>query len=279
MNITKKLLVTSAICFQIIDPVRASGQQFSFNVVNYSQAFQTFSHLSDLSDAATAIFNHRNSMPWTSALQVAQQIGTPEAFAVGLYVSRGNPNVVEKKFPKADSAANLQAALQYFMNGSVTKSNAPSQASQPVEQKQSKAYIEAMIDQAVQSAQEEDQMSLQAAVRSAQEADLAALQAAVQSAQKADAAAQAGQNQALQALVNNSSTGMALFQPYIDLIYNNLTQALSSIADPALQQSAVQYANSKFANISVSVKPAQASQNILGTMGSKKKGTKKNKNF
>ena len=96
----------------------------------YESAFKAFySAISKttgtVAQAASFIFNNRGDFPTASNQSIAKTLNTPQAMAVGLYMSEGNPSSLTGRFPNADVTksgssvlfTNLESALTSAMSG------------------------------------------------------------------------------------------------------------------------------------------------------------------
>ncbi len=116
----KKYMLLYALIVHATQLLTASVDQAAYN-----KAFQVFAgkNATTYAQAATWIYNNRGSFNATasnssvglgSMLSIAQAAplsSSPQAMAVGLYLSSGNPKGIAHNFPNADSNTNLQAAL------------------------------------------------------------------------------------------------------------------------------------------------------------------------
>jgi len=271
MNISKKMILVAGFVLQL-----SAALQASFNAANYTQAFLAFAGGTDPVAAANAIYNNRGTMSWVACQQLAQQIGTPEALAVGLYMSQGNQNVLVNKFGGADSSSNLLAALQSLLAPASSRQSAQAPVQQlPVSSSPAQAPVQQLPVSSSPAQAPAQGNSSWWPFGSSTPSTAADIQAAVIAQQKADAAAATASNKALSAIVNSGIQGLPLYQAYIDLIMADIQQAIAAISDAATQQAVIKYLQSKIANVKV-VATSSASYNsrTLGRMGSTKKAPK-----
>ena len=250
-------MLTAGLFLQLTGSMHASSP----NLNNYADAFMQFaqsidSSVNDIATAANTIYNNRNTQPTLACQELAQQLNTAEALAVGLYLSKGQPEV---SFRNADSLSNLNIALAGIMNNRPTPIMADPTPSNPAP--------------APVKSGSGSWFTWGSATPTSTPADI---QAAMKTQQQADAAKAAADLQSLSAIVNSNASGVSLYNAYVDVIVNNLQQALSSIDDPAVKQQVVSYAKNKLSNMQASVSVNSHNSRALGRMSSKK-AMKKNK--
>ncbi len=250
----KKMLLAAGLCLQF------SGTLFADA---WSDAVNLFGGL----DAVT---NNRGSMSWTDSAKIAHQSGTPQALAVGLFMTNGNPSVLASRFKGSAPLADLLNALQNMSapvrSGSIAQPVAQPVAHQSV-QPQQQAAAAASSSSSFTDWLSGLSSSSSSSVDSVSSADM---QAAVQAQQNADAAAAATNSQAIAAVVNSGKSGVNLYAAYVDVLFNLLQQAVSAIVDPVAQQQVLQYIQNKAAKMSASVAGNNANSRTLGRMASKK---------
>ena len=128
-----KFLIILCMTLQCAQQIQASLSAQS--QASYGAAFQAFDKaLNDETgtnnpiQAATYIYNNAGKKSWSEMLKIAKTLNTPEAMAVGMYLSNGNPAVLAIHFPGADitkqgeniSFDKLQNALTATPNPSTT---------------------------------------------------------------------------------------------------------------------------------------------------------------
>jgi hypothetical protein len=118
MNI-KKFFMIAYIAFQSTQYSNASSQ------TAYNAAFQAFNAAlnkgaaTTIAQVADFISNNRGAFNWTETQKIALKLNSPQAMAVGMYLSSGNPATLFSHFANADvikqgksvSFSNLLAAL------------------------------------------------------------------------------------------------------------------------------------------------------------------------
>jgi len=247
MKTIKKLLLAAGIFFQMSAMLFADA---------WSDAFLAFGGGSDDAAAAQSVVANANRVGSQGALTVAKKLGTPEAFAIGRFVSQNKKDVFKSIYSDDDVVAAAQEIINEARRSAPVApvaQRAPVVAPQPAP---SRGWADWLSGSAAQN---------QSAVS---EADL---QKAMQAQQDADAAAAAASNQALASLVNSGATGLNLYKGYIDLIFNLLQQAVNAIVDPAVQQQVIGYAQNKLAGMKASAAAANRyNSRTLGRMNSKK---------
>jgi hypothetical protein len=245
MNTTKKLLLTAGIFFQMSAVLFADA---------WSNAFDAFG-------GVEYVYSHRGSLPYSQCQKKAASLGnTPEALAVGMFMSEGTDAVLVPRFKGAASRAEVIDALNETINQARSvqvPAAQPAQVAQPAQQAASRGWM--------------DWLSAGSAAQDQSAVSATDIQNAVQAQQDADAAAAAKSNQALADLVNSGATGLNLYKGYIDLIFNLLQQAVNAIVEPAVQQQVIGYAQNKLAGMKASAAAANRYQaKTLGRMNSKK---------
>jgi hypothetical protein len=240
MKSINKIMLAAGIIFQLSASLYAD---------NWSNAFLAFGGGSDPVAAAQYVLNNAGRVTANAALSVAKNLQTNEGMAVGRWMASSNKNVFTGFLTDAD----LQAAAQALIaSRSVPVVVAPTPSNPQTPATNSSWFnwfggSSATCDSDVQAAKVAQQ--------------------------KADALKAAENQAALQSIAASSATGATLYNGYVDLILGSLQQAISGIADPAVQMQVQQYAQSKVASMKVT---AQNSSRVLGKISSKKE-SKKNK--
>jgi hypothetical protein len=103
MKTTKNLLLTAGICFQMSTMLFADG---------WSEAFLAFGGGIDPVAAAQTTLANANRVGAQGALTVAKNSGTPEAMAIGRFVSQGRKDVFKSDYSDADVQAAAQDIIQ-----------------------------------------------------------------------------------------------------------------------------------------------------------------------
>ena len=250
MKSTKKIVLAAGILFQLSASMYAD---------NWSDAFLAFGGSSDPVTAAQNVLASQGKESLRSALNIAvNKLGSSEeGMAVASWMSNAQSNAFQTSYQASDVQAAAQALAASVRNMPMQAPvAAPSQAQVPTQTKAGSSWF-----------------SWGSATPTSTPADI---QAAMLTQQQADAAKAAADLQSLSAIVNSNASGVSLYNAYVDVIVNNLQQALSSIADPAVQQQVVSYAKNKLSNMQASVSVNSNNSRALGRMSSKK-AMKKNK--
>lgn len=247
MKSTKKIVLAAGILFQLSASMYAD---------NWSDAFLAFAGGTDAVAAAQYVLNNAGVTTPTNALTIGQALNTPEAIAVSRWMSSGRKNVFNSPLQDADvqsAAQDLADSVRNMPMPTPAPVNTPTPA--PVKGGGSSWF------------------NWGTATPTSTPADI---QSAMKVQQQADAVKAAADLQSLSAIVNSNASGVSLYNAYVDVIVNNLQQALSSIADPAVKQQVVSYAKNKLSNMQTSVSVNNHNSRALGRMSSKK-AMKKNK--
>ena len=140
MNI-KKFIVLSCMTFILTGFIDANQAAYNAAFIAFAQdpSINRAGGISTLAQAVNFIANDAGVETYTLAQSVANKLNTPQAMAVGLYISSGNPITLKTKFPNADvvtegttvSFSNLQAALTAAMNGTGGSSTSTTPATTP----------------------------------------------------------------------------------------------------------------------------------------------------
>ncbi len=251
MKLTNKMMLVAGIIFQLTANLYAD---------NWSNAFLAFGGGKDPVVAAQAVLNGPGSLTASNALTIANSLKTPEALAIGRYLAMNKKNVFNSSFQDADVQAAAQSLIATRMNNQPISSG-PIVAPAPVNTPPSSGGWSDWLSGSSSAACPDNS---------------AAIQQAVLAQQKADAAVAVANTQALAAIANSNASGAALYNAYIDLIFSSLAQAIAGIADQAVQQQVVQYAQNKLASMKAAASANSYNSRILGKSSSKKEA-KKNK--
>lgn len=273
MKSTKKVILAAGVICQLAASLHAD---------NWSDAFAAFG-------GPDAVYNNRNSMPWTSAQKIAQGLGTVEAMSVGLYESKGNLASNQGKFPGALPSATVYAQLQNAANSRqqipvdqpVVVSPVPVVGQQDnsgpgVQQQPPSTSLWSSWFGSASSQSSDNAAAIQQAVAAQQQADTIAMQQAVAQQMKLDSDVATKNSQALLQIANSGAQGADLYNAYIDLIFSSLQQAVAGIADAAVQQQVIAYAQNKLAGMQAAAGANSYNSRVLGPLSSKKEA-KKNK--
>lgn len=117
MNI-KKLLIVAVLTLQMTGFLHASQAAYNTAFLAFAndKSINPSGGAYELTQAAQFIQNARKSKSWTITQDVAQKLKTPQAMAVGFYLSSGTTSSLTNKFPGADSQNNLMSALTAAQN-------------------------------------------------------------------------------------------------------------------------------------------------------------------
>jgi|GEM_PF-3535163 len=274
MKSIKKLLITAGIVLQLSAGLYADS---------WSNAFAAFGGNAN-------VYNNRGTMSWANAKDIAGELNTPEANAVGLYMSNGNPASLRRKFPNAASESALNAAL--------AGAQAPVRVVEVAQNEEAPGVLDRIADageavynwgagnagDSVEAAPVEV-----APVKKAEDSSLwdwisaAPTQPVITRAdvvnaeklqQQADVA-QAAQNDAqVAAIVNSGSEGAAQLNAMVDLIFDQVQASVNAIEDPMIQQQVVNNIRQKAANMSAASGANHNKSGVLGKMNSKKASKK-----
>ncbi|MDP3788442.1 MAG: hypothetical protein Q8Q60_03975 [Candidatus Chromulinivorax sp.] len=240
MKLTNKIMLAAGIIFQLSASLYAD---------NWSDAILEFGGGSDVAVAAQNVKNNKGKSGLRAVLSIAvNQLGsTQEAMAVAAWLSNQASSSLKTSYKSEDVAA----ALNEFIASRVVPVSAPI-SSGPI----------------VEPVSEPSSGGWSSWFSNSSDAALAQ--------QKLDAAVATANSSALADIANSNAQGASRYNAYIDLAFSTLGQAIANIADSAVQQQVIEYAQNKLAGMKASVNANSYSSRVLGKYSSKKE-PKKNK--
>jgi len=264
MNATKKLLFAAGIVLQLSASLFADA---------WVAAFQGFANISDPVAAATYVYNNRGSKSFGENQKTAKSLNnTPEALAVGLYMSTGILSSIAGKFKGAASLSDLDMALKATIAGN--RSGGMVDDSGDMVGNSGNIVVNSADIIALQNELAEAQAEAGIYYNQLQDA-LAQIPAAQKAQQEADAAVLGQKNQEINDALSGGQQGADLFKNLIDITFGNIETGINS-ADMSIQSELQGYVKSKANSLQVAASASNKSR-VLGRSSSKKMNKKSRK--
>lgn len=260
MKSMHKIVLVAGLMFQLQTTLHADA---------WTDAFNAFG-------GPNSVNLNRGTLPTAQAQAIAASAGnTPEALAVGMFMAFGKTIALQNSFQGAASRAELIQALNEDLvalaQPAPTKSPvapapvAPAPvAPAPVEKPAAPVQVPTPKNPAPINVN-----NLPVNMKQAIEAQ-----------KKYDTIAATANNNNLAQLANSNLSPVDTYKAYIDLIFNQIAQALNGIADAPTQKAINQYVQNKATMLKStgSVAPNKAGSPVLGRMGKKAGKALKSKN-